>query len=618
MLNLVSATRFLILLLSVPIVLRLQQPALALVLSYGMVAIFSKGKEGRLGILSTCLFGFLIPIAPLFGTGTLLILTVIFLASSGCSLVEGGLRWALPFLVIAFSSTMAVTLLSFDMQTILGVWNGLNGPTDGGLSDLSHWLAGSPPPYLRTLEQFLRLTVFVLLFDHLKQSSILRKQIITAICFGLIPSICIGLAQLYTGLEWLIVNQTPFWTAQGRICSTFTDPNAFGIFAALVLPVLYGTYRISHLKTLRAVCLVGGIGTIPLALYSGSRTYLIAIFLYLVLYAYSKKPAYVAIPIAFGIVLVATLNTLYLLSPETINFILDLSPVGGDRVFNTLLLQSMPEGLFSRMVFLQIAASVWSDYPIFGVGLGMFHHFVQDYSAGLELGIGLWTDNANNFYLAVLTETGLVGFLAMLWSLRQLRWNSEPTYRAGVICLGVLLIFGPHLDFDEIAVLSAVLFAATLEVKNNLADRSGYLAIALVVIASLGVFLFPIGGGLYAWEKGERGYFRWTGRKAVSIAACDENSQASIVVRAAHPDIGTKPVEVLLSSSGMKLAIIKDYEPQRILFECEAPGEYVSYELRVSRTWTPRSYGFGDDSRVLGVQLFGMPGESHKSSSFFK
>jgi len=97
--------------------------------------------------------------------------------------------------------------------------------------------------------------------------------------------------------------------------------------------------------------------------------------------------------------------------------------------------------------------------------------------------------------------------------------------------------------------------------------------------------------------------FRWTSEKARFVLPAPTRL---LVVRiwAHHPDITTRPVRVVLSTScGILLdQSLRTHEPIDVAIELPAGQAAVDASLRVSHTWRPAAYGL-HDGRELGAAV---------------
>ena len=229
-------------------------------------------------------------------------------------------------------------------------------------------------------------------------------------------------------------------------------------------------------------------------------------------------------------------------------------PQSIQRVLNSIHYTSASDALFSRIAFAKIAWLVWVENPLFGIGFGLFPQFVVPYAYWLELPTGLWIDNANNFYASILVELGLLGAIAFIYSVRQLSWNlSEDTITTGaklsLAVFIVLLLLGPHIYFDEVALITALLMSVSLVPSTKHFTNYMYVAFFLIVCVGAVFKLRELDQGFYPWEKDNTSNFRWTEDFAWGHMPCVKNNIGLLRLQALHPDISEEsPVKVKITT----------------------------------------------------------------------
>ena len=116
------------------------------------------------------------------------------------------------------------------------------------------------------------------------------------------------------------------------------------------------------------------------------------------------------------------------------------------------------------------------------------------------------------------------------------------------------------------------------------------------------------GIGLYPLETDPQGVdFRWTG-KVATTAMVARDSDISLAIRSAHPDIDQRPVRVsLLWAAEQRLTItLRDTEWYEISVHLENGPENGVLSVIVDRTWNPSQTGESADNRQLGVAVAGI------------
>jgi len=117
------------------------------------------------------------------------------------------------------------------------------------------------------------------------------------------------------------------------------------------------------------------------------------------------------------------------------------------------------------------------------------------------------------------------------------------------------------------------------------------------------------GHGFYAWETTPNGTrFRWTRRWASQpVQAPPGLTGLSVSIRATHPDIAERPVDVVVYWGPRKVAreTLRDHVWLRISLPEPSPTAsgvpVLSFE--VDRTWNPQERGVSEDARELGVMV---------------
>ena len=265
----------------------------------------------------------------------------------------------------------------------------------------------------------------------------------------------------------------------------------------------------------------------------------------------------------------------------------------------------MARALFSREVFFSAAATLVARFPFFGVGPGRFHEFFPDVVRMLQIPLGTWTDNANNYYLSVLSETGLLGFLAVLFFLAHLRPSNTEfgvAARQSLMVLLLLLMVGPHLQFVEVSLLVAVFLASGFTLRRRSWSREG-----MVLLLCLCIWI-PVRGlsssyGLYPWElNGQGESVRWLAARAQFFMHCGPEKSVSFSVQSLDPQIQERPMTLRVQGSyEAKSYAISNHEPTEIVLSC--PGHGTRVGIWSSRMWIPHSSLSNSDYRRLSVQL---------------
>ena len=146
-----------------------------------------------------------------------------------------------------------------------------------------------------------------------------------------------------------------------------------------------------------------------------------------------------------------------------------------------------------RIITWQIAVKMIKDYPIFGVGPGMFHQMVDSYRTGYNVHFTS-RSHAHNSYLQVLVESGIVGFIPLVMVLTTLFYvGSRKMYdkfipplsreltlgsMAALTAFWVAALFQHNLGDGEVAMLMWFIAAAALRGGRRDHVQLGYESMA--------------------------------------------------------------------------------------------------------------------------------------------
>lgn len=299
--------------------------------------------------------------------------------------------------------------------------------------------------------------------------------------------------------------------------------------------------------------------------------------------------------------------------------------------------------LWTRDRYGTAATAMIRQFPVTGVGVGMFNSFVIDETRLLGLG-ALVPDNAQNWFRHQLAEMGIVGSLGWLWWLavfvptlgKRPPATSPPvavfTLRAGLIALGLAsLIAMPTQNTAVLITFWVFVFwhgrltggsPETTRVTHRSRSWRWVAAVFVVLIYAAVVWRvgatelrvperaaavgWPYDHGFYDLEKGSSGQtYRWTGKRGVAVFLTPRrDSYVPLTFWAHHPDLREHPVHVRIWIRGhldvdMMLA---DSRPVTRYIRVRADERAVMLETWVDRTWRPSDSG-ERDARSLGIAL---------------
>lgn len=534
-------------------------------------------------------FAALVPIAPWFGSGTLLALALVLLLVVSGECWWRRSAWAAPWLLLLFASALSVTIGSLDFAALARL-------ATRDLSLLRQHLSGGTPEWYATLLHAFRWSILVGLLTFLASDPARQRSARRGLLVGTAGALLVwalGVTPLLRAPEGLEL----FWQHLGRGAGTFSDPNAAGVFLALLLPLVWVEWRESAtrwtlLVLVAAVLIAGGV--------SGSRTFVLGVAVLLGLLVLRRLSRRSRVVTASGAVV--CLGVWNLLPLESALWFTSELPNAAARVLRTLHHGSMFEELHSRAVFSRIALAMFRDHPVFGVGFQQFRGGVAPYADLLATGSGLWADNANNFYLGLLAECGVFGLLiaggTVLAAAERSAKARRPFISSFVALLAVLLLTGPHLEFDEVAILVAIGAAPCVSLARGTSLWWGLFAVLIALV----YLLRPTaaGFGWYAWEHDGHDFLRWSGPRATLALRCDAG-QAQLRLRAPRPP-GVPSAGVVLLSTPHQVVEWDTALQHEYVLQLSCGGSPVPLRIVVPHPWMPVATAHGADPRLLGVQ----------------
>ena len=592
------------------LVMRVPAPAVVVIVCLLVVAGLRGLLSSRLNGERTLIFllGLSCAVLPWFGGNALLSFSL---------LVVGTLCWRQPIrlwhgalMVLSVPVVWTALQLFFaaDFSLLVTVSRGGDGPNlieSGveGIRALRDLFQHAPPLWAHSLISSMRLFCLFVLMAVLGA----RPELLRWCCRGLVASVPIAIIWILSEKLGVYEIALPaFWERVRRAAGPFTDPNAFGVFTALTLPIVwYAGHSVPRLvlpSRLLAVLWV------VIGLWSGSRSFILALVVYSCCALVRRCGARACV---VGLFLALPLGAL-LLSVST--WQPQLFPPSIARVVSTFQ-GGDSEGFSSRLMFWQIAVNTWIDHPLSGVGFEQFRAGVTGYAARLGLPLGGWTDNANSLYLGVLAEGGILWFLAWVIFVFHLsrRKDAAPAALPGVVALAVLLIVGPHLDFDEVSIIGAVLLAGAVESVRGARSLHVFSRLWLVLLACALPTMFLKEAlrdhGFFAWERNERGeWYRWTSAQFQGVLAC-RDGRAILNVMHAPPSGYLAQQRIIVDADTSTYQ--RDLQPglvQEIYLPCRGGIDFIRYRAALESVWSPARYEFANvDFRPLGVKVFSSP-----------
>jgi len=449
------------------------------------------------------------------------------------------------------------------------------------------------------------------------------------------------------------LGNTPFWVKLHQINSTFKDPNSFGLFLSALTPIFLGLFLAASRRSKCFYCLllISALFIFPAI---GTRVaffaLIISLFVFLLLSflcsSWSlKKRAWISLGlISLMILMVLSITMFYRKSILSQRLTWSFSQLSNR--------ENLASVFTLRLNLWKAAGLMVKDYPLTGVGMGGYIIELPNYMKFKNLPFRQ-TDSAENFFLQIGAELGLIGFFVFLWLLVEIirpiktRWRSfrndlRNKYVLIGMIAGISAIFISYLFHSYIGgfdakylfwTLLAILFAWP-GMKPESPTRKKHqipfpliLAALAVVFASVHLwnslhslslsrqaakFSWPQNFGLYELEKdSQNSPFRWT-QQTAGLEIEKSGPILVLPLRASHPDMTKKPVSVKIYSANQRFQ--KEKRIGEIILR---QNEWVDFEypvanlqenslffvLETDRTWRPFQYSGVADSRSLAVAL---------------
>jgi len=461
--------------------------------------------------------------------------------------------------------------------------------------------------------------------------------------------------------------------------STFKDSLSFGTFLVIVFPVVLGIFLKTKNSILKKIFLSFVlILTLIEILFTGSRSglwcLLISLFAFLVISLVSslkllrKRVFSPKNIISFTIIVILSIGILHLFNmtkSQEINKRFKVFPTlwrlndtsqSGKNILSSI--------WTSRQPLWKPALLMLKDYPISGVGIGAFIIEVANYADKYNIKI-LAPESAENYFLQVGAELGIIGFIAITWVFWVIIKKLKSSYS--------LMLKSKKIDFISIGLISGIIayliniqvhtFIGSYEIKYTFwllvgllfilgrkeeekeeakesKDRSrdgkkhklskNYKLVGGALLLLFGVshlwnsthslslahrskvFGIKQDFGFYQLEKTVDGReFRWTRGYGGTTIKVDK-PVIEISILASHPDIQRRPVKV-------RIYLVKDFFKKKKLLDevilnrsiwheykyhlSGEVGEEVILLFKVNRTWIPLKVLGTPDPRKLGVAV---------------
>ncbi len=238
----------------------------------------------------------------------------------------------------------------------------------------------------------LQVLLFVIIRSHLGD----RFQNFRIIRYLLLASLFVsgfGIFQYY-----FVTHMPPTWLDKNlynnipnRAFSTLYNPNVLGSYLIMIISIAVAGFSCSDRKYGRVITSLVLIAACLCMILTFSRGAWLGLAVsILIIFIFSKEKPYILAILAV---------TILLAIPE---FDTVLSRINLDFLSND------STNVYRRYLW-KLALQTFADNPVLGAGLGSFGFFLPSHAKAT----GYLISHAHNFYLHILAETGLLGFLAL-------------------------------------------------------------------------------------------------------------------------------------------------------------------------------------------------------------
>lgn len=412
--------------------------ALVAVLRYPEVALY--------GLIAAVPFGSWFPIPLSVGNLTavdLLVAVVLALWFARMIAIDRAIRIHLPPLTLPFVLFLFAALLSTTAATSLQY----------AAKEFAKWF-----------EMF---AVYLVVANTLDRARIMRV---------LAVSLLAGTAEAAIGIYQFVFRVGPEgFSLFGRFMrayGTFEQPNPYAGYLGLLIPVALGIlvglvpFGLARWREwTKANLLLGGMAAVSLVamlaalLMSWSRGAWLGVgaALVAVLVVTSRRAFVLSVMTAFVLTFVILLSSINIIPSAVAERFSGIGDYFGVFDVRGVKVDDANFAIVERMAHWQVAAEMWVDYPLLGVGFGNYAVVYPEYA------LPGWSDplgHAHNYYLNVAAESGSIGLVAylVLWAVAAWQaWRAVRSARGvaqGIAAglLGMIIALSVHNVFDNLFV----------------------------------------------------------------------------------------------------------------------------------------------------------------------
>ncbi|MBA2747274.1 MAG: O-antigen ligase family protein [Tatlockia sp.] len=466
-------------------------------------------------------------------------------------------------------------------------------------------------------------TTAIILSIRLLSLNFTQKQFLDTILIPLFGATIIILAYALwskiTGIGYHRIDVTD------GINSFFPDIHAYGGYA---LAAYIGALYYLNSNKLKIKLITGSFLLFSAAgvVVSSSRFSIVLLFIISLIYliiALVKNPQKYSVLLGLTLLLIVGLGSIsYWDNRGIIKAFSNLNKASSFAEINTIF-SERPE--IFRANFL-----MFSHYPILGIGKGIFFRqsSIYEFSKSSFFAIQNSGENAHNYFLQILVETGIVGLISFgslfIYQFFYLR-NRENTIVTTLI-LGIFSgnLYGHSLLIPNILLIVFVLLGVTntsssekpLAIKVSKYWRYLILAIAIMItLASCSEIQHSYGKVPFQQRfvcyksQGEYSDRSTSGLYTSKNKVMGKTLKLNYVIY--HPDTTKHPLKVrfdlrqgdrLISQLERVVSSPGQYQ-DKLDISSLTPGTEFLLQIKTSRCFTPINLGFNADRRRLGIQL---------------
>lgn len=484
-----------------------------------------------------------------------------------------------------------------------------------------------------------------------------NKVIFLPLMLGIIVAALIGLIQARTGLG-LLESSLEFRKDRIGYAAQGFQPDIHSFAAHMLIGVLglwgywyaflRGGYQYREFSIQRWILVIAmAMSWIGLILSKSRFSFLIAVLAISIgasIYLWKNHRRWFY-PLAggFGLLVILGLITLFAYSNQSSFWMIHLLSQLQERGFSSI---TAVGGIFGdRPEIFSAAVRMFSSFPLMGLGLGDFFRMSSNsgfsQSALLSVRGG---ENAHNYFLQTLTETGIVGSLALAFALIAPLWFTRrraPLMPAAVALFAVLLgnVYAHSLLVRENLILLAILLGlmySIYEAEDLQGNRIESLLLrpsmtfkTIVVTSFCGLLgfgaiaemyrsfnVFPFQYGSACFVPKPLTADGWSSGKTMGFVLPAGTHGIRLPVEVTRPGITIHPLDANLQIIGYRWSVMASSNVTwnaagKNTIEVVLPNGQVSdgsidAVLTLSTCYTPRNQGVSVDGRRLGV-LIGPP-----------